>query len=111
MSRKKKSKKPKTGDGNGTAETMTPQPEDYNQRSPERTELLTRLKNLLKDVDITPTFWAGCQIGDTKKLEALVRVAAENPACVSSCDYASYVLPLMCKSPDFQAYSNALYGP
>jgi hypothetical protein len=74
---------------------------DFNLRSGERTELLSRLKSQLEDIEVTPSFWACCQLGDTKTLEVLVRFAKDNPSVVSNLDYMSHIIPLMCKSPDF----------
>src|SRR5436305_14702236 len=46
-------------------DSTKPSREDYNERTPERTDLLTRLKSLLKVDSISSTFWACCQLGDT----------------------------------------------
>jgi hypothetical protein len=112
-------KKPKTGNGSGGpsniqtvdrsnepaegVEAETPSPEDYNKRILERTELLTRLKSLLGHADVSPAFWACCQLADMKRLESLVRVAKENDNLVSIHDeLATGMINKRCKSPDFQ---------
>ena len=84
-------------------ETTTATDDDFNICSPECTELLTHLKSLLKDKPVTPTFWAGCQLGDMKALEKLVAHAKIDPHNItSSAEYTSENIPLMCKPPDFQ---------
>src|SRR2546421_2543533 len=60
-------------------DSTNPSPEDYNERTPERTDLLTRLKSHLKDNPITSTFWACCQLCDTARLEYLVNSAEMSP--------------------------------
>jgi hypothetical protein len=47
--------------------------EDYNIRSPERTQLLTQIKANLNNTPVSPTFWACCQLADMNRL----RVVAE----------------------------------
>jgi len=44
--------------------------EDFNQPSPERIDLLTRLQEKMGSV--TPHFWAACQICDLGALEKLL---------------------------------------
>lgn len=125
----KKPKKPKTGNGSGGpsniqtvdrsnepaegvetkipspaegVETETPSSKDYNKRTLERTELLTRLRSLLEHADVSPAFWACCQLADMKRLESLVRVAKENDDLVSIHDELATGMIKRCKSPDFQ---------
>lgn len=125
----KKLKKPKTGNGSGGplniqtvdrsnepaegvetkipspaegVETETPSSEDYNKRIVERTELLTRLRSLLEHADVSPAFWACCQLADMKRLESLVRVAKENDDLVSIHDELATGMIKRCRSPDFQ---------
>jgi hypothetical protein len=81
---------------------MTPSREDYNERSPERTELLTRLKNALGGKNVNAVFWACCQLGDMESLEALVRMAKEKPLAMLDYGNQASIIPLQCKSPDFQ---------
>jgi hypothetical protein len=83
-------------------ETETPSSEDYNKRIVERTELLTRLRSLLEHADVSPAFWACCQLADMKRLESLVRVAKENDDLVSIHDELATGMIKRCKSPDFQ---------
>ena len=37
---------------------------DYNIRSPERTELLSQLQEVIGNTPVTPAFWACCQLAD-----------------------------------------------
>jgi len=90
-----------TTEPNRGVETTSPS-EDYNERTPERTELLTRLKSFLGGVEVPSTFWAGCQIGDTKRLERLIQ--CPSPEDVFNSADLSFNIPLMCKSRDFQGY-------
>jgi hypothetical protein len=76
--------------------------EDYNERTPKRTDLLTRLKSLLKVDRISSTFWACCQLSDTERLEFLVGIAETNPSIVLTNDTSLYTVPSLCKSLDFQ---------
>ncbi len=46
--------------------------EDFNQPSPERIDLLKRLEEAIGDV--TPHFWAACQICALDKLEGFLQV-------------------------------------
>jgi hypothetical protein len=46
--------------------------EDFNQPSPERIDLLKRLEEAIGDV--TPHFWAACQICDLDKLDGFLQV-------------------------------------
>jgi hypothetical protein len=77
-------------------------PEDYNERTPERTDLLTRLKSHLKANHITSTFWACCQLGDTECLEYLVKSAETRPNNVLAYDVSLSTVPSLCKPLDFQ---------
>jgi len=43
--------------------------EDYNERSSERTEVLEKIKRLLKDAPVTPVFWAICHLADMNRLQ------------------------------------------
>jgi hypothetical protein len=79
-----------------------PAREDYNERTPERTDLLTRLKSLLKVDRISSTFWACCLLSDTKRLEFLVGIAETSPYNVLAYDDSLSTIPSLCKSLDFQ---------
>ena len=83
-------------------DSTNPSPEDYNERTPERTDLLTRLKSHLKDNTITSTFWACCQLCDTARLEYLVNSAEMSPNNVLAYDVSLSTIPSLCKSLDFQ---------
>ena len=102
------SQQPRTQDallsssGPSHALSTLPSPEDYNERTPERTDLLTRLKNHLKVDHITSTFWACCQLCDTECLEYLVESAETRPNNVLAYDVSLSTIPSLCKSLDFQ---------
>jgi hypothetical protein len=83
-------------------DSTNPSPEDYNERTPERTDLLTRLKSHLKDDPISSTFWACCQLCDTACLEHLVKIAEIGPYYVLIIDIPLSTVPSLCKSLDFQ---------
>jgi hypothetical protein len=83
-------------------DSTNPSPEDYNERPPERTDLLTRLKSLLKDNPLSSTFWACCQLSDTACLEYLVKLAEKGPCYVLVYDLLLPTIPSLCKSLDFQ---------
>src|SRR5277367_4975488 len=102
------SQQPRTQDallsssGPSHALSTLPSPEDYNERTPERTDLLTRLKNHLKVDHITSTFWACCQLCDTECLEYLVESAETRPNNVLAYDVSLSTIPSLCKSLDFR---------
>jgi hypothetical protein len=52
-------------------ESVDVENEDYNIRSPERTQLLTQIKEILDNAPVTPVFWAGCQLADMNCLQEL----------------------------------------
>jgi hypothetical protein len=91
--------------GPSHALSTLPSPEDYNERTPERTDLLTRLQSHLKVDRITSTFWACCQLCDTECLEYLVESAETRPNNVLAVDVSLPIIPSLCKSLDFQGLS------
>jgi hypothetical protein len=48
--------------------------EDYNIRSPERTELLTQIKEVIGNTPVTPAFWACCQLADMNCLRDIAKL-------------------------------------
>ena len=68
--------------------------EDYNIRSPERTQLLTQIKGKIDNVLVSPAFWACCQLADMNCLQELAGcnqtmiLFAEKPLCT---------LPMLCE--------------
>jgi hypothetical protein len=50
--------------------------EDFNVPSPERVALLERLQEVIGNRDVTPHFWATCQICDLGALEKLLLTTA-----------------------------------
>jgi len=79
-------------------------PEDYNIRSAERTELLTQLKGLFEDRPVTPTLWAFLQLCDTKRLPVLITVASADPDALLFNESALVSVPLLCKLLVFRPY-------
>ena len=47
--------------------------EDYNIRSPERTELLTKIKGVINNAPISPALWACCQLADMDCLQDITK--------------------------------------
>jgi hypothetical protein len=45
--------------------------EDYNIRSPERTQLLIQIKGIINNTLVSPAFWACCQLADMNCLQEL----------------------------------------
>src|SRR4051794_7759991 len=45
--------------------------EDYNIRSPERTQLLIQIKGIINNAPVSPAFWACCQLADMNRLQKL----------------------------------------
>jgi hypothetical protein len=88
--------------GPSHALSTLPSPEDYNERTPERTNLLTCLKSHLKVDHITSTFWACCQLCDTECLEYLVKTAEMRPNNVLAYVVSLSTIPLLCKFTRFQ---------
>jgi hypothetical protein len=86
----------------GTSDSTKSSREDYNERTPERTDLLTRLKSLLKVHRISSTFWACCQLCDIECLKDLVETAETRPNNVLLYDDLLPIIPSLCKSLDFQ---------
>jgi hypothetical protein len=43
--------------------------EDYNIRSPQRTELLTKIKGIIDNAPVSPALWACCQLADMNCLQ------------------------------------------
>ena len=48
--------------------------EDYNIRSPERTEILTQIKEVIGNTPVTPAFWACCQLADMNCLRDIAKL-------------------------------------
>jgi hypothetical protein len=74
-------------------------PEDYNIRSDERTQLLSAIKHYLPE-GASLTFWAGCQLADIQKLKNLLQIAEIDGHVIDYEDAISQDLPLICKLTD-----------
>ena len=67
--------------------------EDYDTRSPERTELLTKIKDIINDVPVSPAFWACSQLGDMNRLQVIANsdrpmlLTLQNPLAVIALQY------------------------
>ena len=72
-------------------------PEDYNIRSAECTELLTQLKGIFEDRPVSPAFWACCQLCDKRQLANLVEVARIIPVILLGYEALLASVPLQCK--------------
>jgi len=72
-------------------------PEDYNIRSAERTELLIQLKGLFEDRPVSPALWACCQLCDKREHSALVDAAKINPSLLLVNEKPLAFIPLLCK--------------
>ena len=68
--------------------------EDYNIRSPERTQLLTQIKGIIDNAPVSPAFWACCQLADMNRLQKIATweqeaiLLIEEPLCT---------LPMQCE--------------
>jgi hypothetical protein len=68
----KSPKSPKRGrKAKAAAAPVVVNSEDYNIRSPERTQLLTRIKGIIDNALVSPAFWACCQLADIDCLQEL----------------------------------------
>jgi hypothetical protein len=47
--------------------------EDYNIRSLERTNLLTKIKGVINNAPVSPALWACCQLADMNRLQTIVK--------------------------------------
>jgi hypothetical protein len=66
-------KRKRKGNAAAAAETKSVDvnDEDYNIRSPERTQLLIQIKGILNNATVSPAFWACCQLADMNRLQKL----------------------------------------
>ena len=75
-STKGSSRSPKrTREGKATASrtrSVDSNTEDYNIRSPERTKLLTEIKNVI-NAPVSPALWACCQLADMNRLRSVAK--------------------------------------
>ena len=72
-----------------------PTDEDYNLPSEERRAILRRLQENVGDV--SPHFWAQCQLCDIKCLEAFVTISEINPDNVQLIDGQARMMMARCK--------------
>jgi len=72
-------------------------PEDYNIRSTERTELLMELTRVLRDVPVPPALWALCQLCELEKLSALIIACRAIPTFLDVTADQLASIPLLCK--------------
>ncbi|KIX05490.1 uncharacterized protein Z518_06362 [Rhinocladiella mackenziei CBS 650.93] len=95
-SRKGSSKSPKSPKKTrrGMAQAAAPSDfndEDYNIRSPERTELLTKIKEVLDGAPVSSTFWACCQLADMNRLRA---ISESDQELIILSEHSMYFVPL-----------------
>ena len=74
--------------------------EDYNIRSPERTQLLTQIKQVLDGAPISPAFWACCQLADMNRLR---QFAMMDPDLIMFMERPTCFMLLNCKLLKFKA--------
>jgi hypothetical protein len=72
--------------------------EDYNIRSPKRTQLLTQIKATLGNDDVSPAFWACCQLAHMNRLEV---VAALDEDVIRFFVEQVCALPMRCEWLEF----------
>jgi len=68
--------------------------EDYNIRSPERTQLLTQIKGIINNPPVSPAFWACCQLADMNCLQAIANSYEE---MILQIEMPLVSLPLQCE--------------
>ena len=73
--------------------------EDYNIRSPERTQLLTQIKGIINNAPVSPAFWACCQLANMDRLQVIAKwdeetiLAFDKPVCA---------IPMQCELLGFR---------
>ena len=72
-------------------------PEDYNIRSVERTELLIELKDLIGNTGVSPALWACCQLCDKRRLPVLINLASVDPDSLLGYERPLVSVPMLCK--------------
>jgi hypothetical protein len=90
----------KTGKGKGQVsvpetESAGVNNEDYNTRSPERTELLTKIKGVINDAPVSPALWACCQLGDMNRLQFIANLGDED--FILACEVPLAAIALHCE--------------
>ena len=85
-------------------------PEDYNIRSAERTELLIQLKGLSEDRPVSPAFWACCQLADMNSLKVLVDIAKLKPNVVLLTQDTLEYVPRLCELLDVLGYIEVVFN-
>jgi len=68
--------------------------EDYNIRSPERTKLLIKIKEVIGDAPVSPAFWACCQLADMNRLQT---IAKTDRRMILACNKPLALLLLQCE--------------
>jgi hypothetical protein len=84
---KGKTSAPKTGSTDFNSE-------DYNIRSPERTELLIKIKGVIKNAPVSPAFWACFQLSDMNCLQV---IANFNKAMIRVLENPLALIPMQCE--------------
>jgi len=74
--------------------------EDYNIRSPERTQLLTQINEVIAGAPVSPVFWACCQLADMNRLQI---IAKTDPNFITFTRNPLYFVPMQCEFLGFQA--------
>jgi hypothetical protein len=76
--------------------------EDYNIRSPERTELLTKIKGVINNAPVSPALWACCQLADMNRLQD---IAKSSPQMIIFTENPLSFIAMQCELLGFQAKS------
>jgi hypothetical protein len=90
----KSPKSPKTPKRERKAKSVVVNREDYNIRSPERTQLLTQIKGKIDNVLVSPAFWACCQLADMNCLQELT---GSNQTMILFAEKQFCALPMLCE--------------
>ena len=72
--------------------------EDYNIRSPERTELLTKIKGVISNAPVSPALWACCQLADMHRLKAITKWEEE---AILGYNESLAIIAAQCELPGF----------
>jgi hypothetical protein len=80
--------------------------EDFNKRSQSRADLLAKLKGLLNQ-DVSPAFWACCQLADINRLKVL---AESDPDMVLVNEDTLEYVPRLCEFLDVLGHIEVIFN-
>jgi hypothetical protein len=90
-------KRTRKGKGKTSAsktKSTDPNDEDYNIRSRERTELLTKIKDIINHAPVSPALWACCQLSDMNCLQV---IANSDEAVIRVLENPLALIPMQCE--------------